>query len=70
MLGGIGGVTFASQFVGSIGGAVLLAGAAVYGVIDRVFGFRMSPDDKRRGTDLSIHKIGARRFPYGRAFSR
>ena len=61
MLGGIGGVSFASQLVGSIGGAAFgfLAGTAVYGVVDRVFGFRMSPDDERRGADLSIHKIGA-----------
>ena len=61
MLGGVGGVTFASQLVGSVGGAAFgfVAGTIVYGVVDRVFGFRMSPDDERRGADLSIHKIGA-----------
>jgi len=61
MLGGVGGVTFASQLVGSVGGAAFgfVAGTIVYGVVDRVFGFRMSPDEERRGADLSIHKIGA-----------
>jgi Amt family ammonium transporter len=61
MLGGVGGVTFASQLIGSVGGAAFgfVAGTIVYGVVDRVFGFRMSPDEERRGADLSIHKIGA-----------
>ena len=60
-LGGLGGVTFASQLVGSLGGALFgfIAGTAIYFVVDQVFGFRMSPDDERRGADLAIHKIGA-----------
>ncbi len=59
--GGLGGVTFASQFVGSLMGAGfgLLAGIIVYGVLDQVMGLRLSPDDERQGADLSIHKISA-----------
>ena len=59
MLGGVGGVTFASQLVGSVGGAAFgfVAGTIVYGVVDRVFGFRMSPDEERRGADLSIQRL-------------
>ena len=59
--GGLGGVTFASQFVGSVMGAAagFVAGTIVYKLVDTVFGFRMSPDDERQGADLSIHNIGA-----------
>ncbi len=59
--GGLGGVTFASQLVGSLMGAAfgLAAGVAIYSVVDMMLGLRMSPDDERRGADLAIHKIGA-----------
>jgi Amt family ammonium transporter len=61
LLGGIGGVSFVSQLVGSILGAGFgfVAGTVVYGVADKAFGFRMSLEEERRGADLSIHKIGA-----------
>lgn len=60
-LGGIGGVSFASQLIGSLGGAVfaLAAGFAVYGTLARTVGIRLSPEEEHRGADLSIHKIGA-----------
>lgn len=60
-LGGLGGVTFTSQLAGSLAGAAfgLLVGFAVYGLIGLTLGFRLSPDEERRGADLSIHKIGA-----------
>ena len=60
-LGGLGGVTFASQLVGSVAGAAFgfIAGTIVYKLVDMMFGFRMSPDDERMGADLAIHKIGA-----------
>ena len=60
-LGGMGGVTFASQLVGSLMGAAYgaLAGFVIYGLVDVVVGLRLKPDDERRGADLSIHKIGA-----------
>lgn len=60
-LGGIGGVSFASQLIGSLGGAVfaLAAGFAVYGTLARTVGIRLSQEEEHRGADLSIHKIGA-----------
>jgi Amt family ammonium transporter len=61
MFGGMGGVSFWSQLVGSVMGAAYaaIAGFIVYALVDIVFGFRMSVEDERRGADLSIHKIGA-----------
>lgn len=60
-LGGLGGVTFASQLVGSLAGAAFgfVCGTVIYWLVDTFFGFRMSPDEERIGADLSIHKIGA-----------
>jgi ammonium transporter, Amt family len=59
--GGVGGVTFASQLVGSLMGAAFgaLAGFVIYGAVDTLIGFRLSPEDERRGADLTVHKIGA-----------
>ncbi len=61
MFGGLGGVTFASQLVGSVAGAAFgfIAGTVIYWIVDTTLGFRMSPDEERQGADLSIHKIGA-----------
>lgn len=60
-LGGMGGVTFLSQLVGSLGGALFgfVAGFIVYMLVDLVAGFRLSPDEERQGADISIHKIGS-----------
>ena len=60
-LGGMGGVTFQSQLVGSLMGAAFgfVAGLIVYGVIDKLVGLRMSADDERLGADLAIHKVTA-----------
>ena len=60
-LGGIGGVTFASQLVGSVGGAAFgfVAGTIIYKIVDLLFTFRLSADEERQGADISIHKIGA-----------
>ena len=59
--GGLGGVTFASQLVGSVAGAGFgfLAGTLIYLVVDLAFGFRLAPDDERQGADIAIHKISA-----------
>ena len=59
--GGMGGVTFASQLVGSVGGAAFgfLSGTIIYKVVDMLFTFRLSADDERQGADLSIHNIGS-----------
>ena len=60
-LGGLGGVTFASQLVGSLMGAgyAFVGGFVVYGILKSVIGIRLSPDDERMGADLAIHKISA-----------
>jgi len=59
--GGMGGVSFFSQLVGSLLGAAfgVLAGFVVYRAVDVLLGFRLAPDDERRGADLAIHKISA-----------
>lgn len=61
VLGGLGGVTIQSQLVGSVLGAGfgLVCGVAVYALVNAIFGLRLSPEEERRGADLSIHKIGA-----------
>jgi Amt family ammonium transporter len=61
VFGGMGGVSFASQLVGSVMGAAagLLSGYLIYGLINEIFGLRLSPEEERQGADLSIHKISA-----------
>ena len=60
-LGGMGGVSFAGQLVGSVGGAAyaLAAGLLTYTIIGWIVGLRLTPEEERRGADLSIHKISA-----------
>ncbi|HUD50431.1 ammonium transporter [Parvibaculum sp.] len=60
-LGGMGGVSFWSQLVGSIGGAAyaLAGGFLVYGALARTVGIRLSAEEEAQGADLAIHKIGA-----------
>jgi len=60
-LGGMGGVTFMSQLVGTaIGLVIALAGGfIVYGVIKTLVGLRLSQEEEYLGADLSIHKIAS-----------
>lgn len=60
-LGGMGGVAFLSQLVGSLAGAAfaLLTGLVVYGAIRATIGMRLTDEDEFRGADLSLHSIGA-----------
>jgi Amt family ammonium transporter len=60
-LGGLGGVSFGAQFVGTaLGVAWALAGGfVVYGLIRAVTPLRLTPEEEYQGADLSIHKIGA-----------
>lgn len=60
-LGGMGGVTFMSQLIGTlIGLSIALAGGVlVYGVIKVLVGIRLSQEEEYLGADLSIHKIAA-----------
>ena len=59
--GGLGGVGFTSQLVGSLMGAAYgaIAGFVVYRTVDVLLGLRLGADDERRGADLAIHKITA-----------
>jgi Amt family ammonium transporter len=60
-LGGMGGVTFSAQLVGTLLGAgiALLGGFIVYGVLKKVAGIRLSEEQEYAGADLSIHNISA-----------
>ena len=60
-LGGIGGVTFAGQLIGSaLGvGIALVGGIVVYGALKMVLGIRMSQEEEFEGADLSVHRISA-----------
>ena len=60
-LGGLGGVSLASQLLGSLLGLALalLGGLLVYGLLKRTLGIRLSQEEEYYGADLSIHKIGA-----------
>ncbi|RVT82422.1 ammonium transporter [Inhella crocodyli] len=60
-LGGLGGVAFASQLVGTAVGVAIAfgGGALVYGVLKRTVGLRLDAEEEFNGADLSIHKISA-----------
>jgi Amt family ammonium transporter len=60
-LGGMGGVSFLGQLVGSvaISAYALVAGVIIYAIVKRVAGIRLTDEQQRRGADLSIHSIGA-----------
>ncbi|MBU6950553.1 ammonium transporter [Hahella sp. HN01] len=59
--GGLGGVTFLSQLVGSVTGAALafVGGFVVYGAVKKLSGLRLSEEEEYQGADLAIHRIGA-----------
>jgi Amt family ammonium transporter len=60
-LGGLGGVHFGAQVVGTALGVsiALVGGFLIYGVLKRTMGLRLSPEEEFNGADLSIHRIGA-----------
>ncbi len=60
-LGGLGGVSFISQFIGTLLGiSIALAGGfVVYGLLKKFVGIRLDPEEEFNGADLSIHKITA-----------
>ena len=60
-LGGMGGVSFVSQLLGSIAAIVfaLVNGFAVYGLLAKTVGIRLTEEEEFAGADLSIHSIGA-----------
>lgn len=58
-LGGMGGVSFISQLIGTLVGVTiaLVGGAIVYGLIKKLVGIRLDAESEFDGADLSIHKI-------------
>ena len=60
-LGGIGGVTFTGQLIGSaLGvGIALVGGFVVYGALKAFLGIRMSQEEEYEGADLSVHRISS-----------
>ncbi len=59
--GGLGGVTFMSQLIGTGLGILiaLIGGTIVYGGLKKIAGIRMTQEEEFEGADLSIHKISA-----------
>ncbi len=60
-LGGMGGVTFTGQLIGSLLGVViaLTGGVIVYGALKVFLGIRLSQEEEFEGADLSIHRIAS-----------
>jgi ammonium transporter, Amt family len=60
-LGGLGGVSFPVQLIGSLAGAgyAFVAGLIVYSILQAMIGLRLSPEEEQRGADRSIHHISA-----------
>lgn len=60
-LGGMGGVSFMSQLIGTLMGvAIAVIGALIiYGIMAKVVGLRLSQEEEHEGADLAIHKISA-----------
>jgi Amt family ammonium transporter len=60
-MGGLGGVSFVSQLLGSLSAIVfaLASGFLVYGILSRTVGIRLTDEQEYAGADLSIHNIGA-----------
>jgi Amt family ammonium transporter len=60
-LGGLGGVSFTAQLIGSAFGVViaLVGGYVVYGILKAVCGLKLSEEEEHNGADLTIHHVSA-----------
>ena len=60
-LGGLGGVAFMSQLIGTLMGiaVAVIGGLIVYGGLKAMVGIRLDGEQEFMGADLSIHKISA-----------
>lgn len=60
-LGGMGGVSFMSQLIGTLAGVVFAgaSGLAVYGVLKASVGIRLDEEEEFNGADLTVHKVSA-----------
>ncbi len=60
-LGGLGGVNFSAQLIGTLMGVAWAAagGALLYGVLKITVGLRLSAEEEHEGADLTVHRIGS-----------
>ena len=60
-LGGLGGVSFMSQLLGTLLGIgiAIIGGAVVYGILKALVGLRLDAEEEYEGADLSVHRITA-----------
>jgi Amt family ammonium transporter len=60
-LGGLGGVSFTAQVIGTVAGIVvaLVGGLVVYGLVNQITTIRLTEEEEFKGADLSIHSIGS-----------
>ncbi len=60
-LGGMGGISFASQLIGTLLGVVIavIGALLIYGVMRQIVGLRLTQEEEHNGADLAIHKISA-----------
>jgi Amt family ammonium transporter len=60
-LGGVGGVSLASQALGTLAGVLIafIGGGVVYGVLKATVGLRLDQEEEYQGADLTVHKITA-----------
>ncbi len=58
-LGGLGGVSFMSQLIGSVIGCgyAFICGLLVYGGLKKLIGIRLTEEEEQMGADLAIHRI-------------
>lgn len=60
-LGGLGGVSFMSQLIGTVLAiaVALVGGFTVYGVLKATIGIRLNEEEEYNGADLSIHRVSS-----------
>jgi Amt family ammonium transporter len=60
-LGGMGGVNFQAQLIGTVMGVAWAAacGWLVYSLVKKTLGLRLNPEEEFEGADVTIHKISA-----------
>ena len=60
-LGGLGGINFSGQLIGSLLGVAIATsgGFIVYGVLKFSLGIRMSQEEEYDGADISVHRISS-----------
>jgi ammonium transporter, Amt family len=60
-LGGLGGVSLMSQLIGTLLGVAIafVGGFVIYGLLKKIVGLRLDPEEEFEGADLSIHRISA-----------